>query len=62
MDRDALQVTADNSYIRPVRGMRGASGVASARRLARQAWLVRAAAVTFLAGGAFVAYLFFSTV
>jgi len=30
--------------------------------MAWHAWFVRVAAVTFLAGGAFISYLFFSTV
>jgi len=62
MDRDVLQVTPNSGCIQPADGTCAASGTAAARRLARQAWLVRAAAVTFLAGGAFVSYLFFTTV
>jgi hypothetical protein len=62
MTQETLQVTPNSGFIQPADGTCGASGTAAARRLARQAWLVRAAAVTFLAGGAFVSYLFFSTV
>lgn len=62
MDRNALQVTANDGGIQPVEDVCGTTGRASARRLARHAWFVRAVAVTFLAGGAFVSYLFFSTV
>jgi hypothetical protein len=54
VNRDALQTPAD--------GVCKMLNAPSPRRLARQAWLVRAAAVTFLAGGAFISYLFFSTV
>lgn len=56
MDQNALQVTPKDGGVRPV------SGTRSARRLARQAWFVRAVAITFLGGGAFISYLFFSTV
>jgi hypothetical protein len=48
--------------ITPVDGRCGMIATASARRLARHAWLVRAAAVAFLAGGGIVSYLFFSAV
>ena len=62
MDRDALRATADDDGILPVTGRCETTGKAMARRLARQAWLVRAAAVTFLVGGGIVSYLFFSAV
>jgi hypothetical protein len=62
MDRDALRVTAYNGDIAPEDGRRGVTGTASARRLARQAWLVRAAAVTVLAAGGIISYLLFSAV
>ena len=62
MDRDALQATVHDGGIRPVDGRCGVTGTAATRRLARHAWLVRAAAVTFLAGGGIISYLFFSAV
>ena len=62
MDRDALQATARAGIIRPLDGTRVATDVASPRHLARKAWLVRAAAVTFLVGGGIVSYLLFSAV
>ena len=62
MDRDALRATAHDGGITPVDGRCGVTDAASTRRLVRQGWLVRAAAVAFLAGGAFVSYLFFSAV
>lgn len=62
MDQDARQGTADNGGIRSVGETSRARSKASARRMAWHAWFVRVAAVTFLAGGAFISYLFFSTV
>ncbi len=60
MDRDALRATAHDGGILDVDRTCGTTDAASARRLARQAWLVRAVAVTFLAGGGIVSYLLFS--
>ncbi len=62
MDRDALRATAHDGAITPMNGRCGETGTASTRRLARHAWLLRAAAVAFLAGGGIVSYLFFSAV
>ncbi len=62
MDRDVLRATAHDGSIAPVDGRCGVTGTASARRLARQTWLVRAAAVTFLAAGGIISYLLFSAV
>ncbi len=62
MDRNTLHVTADGGRIQVADGAQDTGGTASARRLARHAWIVRAAAVTFLAGGGIVSYLFFSAV
>ncbi len=62
MDRDALQTVARDGCVQPVGGKREASATEATWRLRGHAWLVRAVAVTFLAGGAFISYLFFSTV
>jgi phage shock protein PspC (stress-responsive transcriptional regulator) len=62
MDRDVLRATADDDGILPVGGGCETTGKAMARRLAWEAWLVRAAAVTFLVGGGVVSYLFLSAV
>jgi hypothetical protein len=60
MDRDALRATVHDGGITPVDGRCGMIATASARRLARHAWLVRTAAVAFLVGGGVVSYLLFS--
>jgi hypothetical protein len=62
MDRDALRATAHDGDITPMDGRCGVTDAASTRRLARQTWLVRAAAVAFLAGGGIISYLLFSAV
>jgi hypothetical protein len=62
MDRQALRATVRDGRIQPVDGRCEVPVTTATWRLAGHAWLVRAAAVTFLVGGVVASYLLFSTV
>jgi hypothetical protein len=61
MDRDALHQTADDGCVQPLGGRCAANDRVSARRIARGAWLIRAATVVYFIANGIVAYLVFST-